>query len=625
MNHSFGGRWLPVALVSALPTTILPIMTLAAVEDPTTLDPLVVTATRMPETTQQTLASVTVIERAELEQRQSRTMTDVLRGLPGVALSSSGGPGQPVSLFLRGTESDHTLVLIDGVKVGSATLGSVPWQNIPVEQIERIEVVRGPRSSLYGSEAIGGVVQIFTRKGVDGTTGGPLQARLSVGAGTYQSLQGHLGLSGGHAGVWFDAGLGVERSEGFNACTGVANLAGCFVDQPDRDGYRNDNASLRAGYRFSEALEVDIHALRSTGDTQYDGSPYAGNDNRTLLQVAGVNLALRPLASWSSQLSLARTWDNSRIFFDADQVNHYDTRRDSLSWVNHLGLASGQQLGFGLDYQRDRIDTEPEYTENSRRNLGVFGEYLGEFGSQDLHLSLRHDDNQAFGGYTTGSLGWGYWLANGWQLTASWGTAFKAPTFNELYYPGFGNPDLDPETAWSGELGLNGLHPWGDWGLSLYQTDVDQLIAFDATTSAPANLDSARIRGLELWSSARLAHWDLMANLTLLDPLNTSPGANHGKQLARRPQQSLRLDADRDLGRFAVGGTLTYAGRRYDDFANQTRLDGFTLVDLRAQYAFSRTLWLQGRLENLFNQSYETAAYYNQPGRTLFVTLRYAP
>lgn len=622
MKYPTPRQWLALSLASAFPT-----LSMAAVEDAIELNPVVVTATRMPETAEQTLASVTVIERDEIERRQSRTMTEVLRGLPGVAISQSGGPGQPTSVFLRGTESDHTLVLIDGVKVGSATLGTTPWQNIPVERIERIEIVRGPRSSLYGSEAIGGVIQIFTRKGAGkrDRAGEPLQARVVAGAGSHGSVEGHLGLTGATERAWLDAGIGFERSEGLNACNGEPNVGGCFVDQPDRDGYRNENASLRAGYRFSDRLEADVHFLRSASDLDYDGDAFAGNASKGLLQVAGINLSWRVMQNWSTKLSLARSWDDHSVYFDDAEINYFDTRRDSLSWLNQFRLMDGHQLGLGLDYQHDRISTEPRYDIDSRHNLGFFGEYLGRFGPQDLHLSLRHDDNQQFGGHTTGSVGWGYSLGNGLRLTASWGTAYKAPTFNELYYPGFGNPDLEPETASSAELGLNGPHPWGDWGVSLYQTDVDDLIAFDATTFAPANLDSARIRGVELWTTARVIGWDLDANLTLLDPRNTSNDANDGNLLARRPEQTFRLDADRRFGRIGVGGTLSYSGRRYDDFANQTRLDGFVLFDLRAEYAFSRSLLLQGRIENLFDEHYETAAYYNQPGRSVFVTLRYAP
>ncbi|WPL17009.1 Outer membrane cobalamin translocator [Thiorhodovibrio winogradskyi] len=624
MTHRLAGFPRSAALTMGLLTAALfSSLALAAVEDVTNLDPIVVTATRMPETTGQMLSSVSVIERAEIERRQAGILTDILRGLPGVAISRSGGPGQPTSVFLRGTESDHTLVLIDGVKIGSATLGTVPWQNIPVEQIERIEVVRGPRSSLYGSEAIGGVIQIFTRKG--GGAAEPLKARVTAGAGSYQSVEGHLGLSGSTDRAWFDAGLGFERTDGFNACSGEPNVGGCFVDEPDPDGYRNDNGALRAGYRFSDQLEADVHVLRAASDTDYDGSAFAGNASKGVLQVAGINLTLQASEHWSSKLSLARSWDDSTIYFDDDEINRYDTRRDSLSWLNTLSLSAGQQLGLGLDYQYDLVDTQPRYERDSRRNLGVFGEYLITLGPQDWQLSLRHDDNEQFGGHTTGSVGWGYRLPNRLRLTASLGTAFKAPTFNELYYPGFGNPDLEPETARSGELGLSGPHPWGDWGLSLYQTDIEDLIAFDATTFAPANLDSARIRGIELWSVARIADWDLDANLTLLDPRNTSSGADNDKLLARRPEQSLRLDADRRFGRVGIGGTLTLEGRRYDDFANQIRLDGFALLDLRAEYAFSRALVIQGRVENLFNQDYETAAFYNQPGRSFFVTLRYAP
>jgi vitamin B12 transporter len=600
-------------------------MARAQVEDVTELDPVIVTATRTAETADETLASVTVVDRDEIDQRQSKTMTDVLRGLPGVALSNNGGPGKNTSLFLRGTNANQTLVLIDGVKVGSATLGTTPWQNIPVELIERVEVVRGPRSSLYGSEAIGGVVQIFTRRG----QGGPLTPRFSVGAGTYNTARINGGLSGGTSADagdgWFDANLGFEQTQGFNACNGEPFVGGCFVDQPDKDGYTNRNGSLSAGWRFSDRFELDADFLRSEGENEYDGSLFAGNNDRTVTQVARLRARVRPISAWTSTLSAGRSWDDSTIYFDELYLNRFDTRRDQVDWQNDIAFADGQLVTLGIDWLDDHIATKPVYDQDSRSNTGYYGQYLGRFGAADTQLSLRHDDNEQFGGKTTGNAALGYGFGNGIRVIASYGTAFKAPTFNELYYPGFGNPDLKPEDAWSAELGITGPHPWGSWAVNAYQTEIDELIAFDPVSFAPENIDKARIRGLELWTTADIDGWLLDANLTLLDPRNESDDPNDGNLLARRPEQTFRFDVDKRFGQIGIGGTLFASGRRFDDPANDVRLDGFTLLDLRADYAFTDALRIQGRVENLLDEDYETAAYYNQPGRTFFLTLVYQP
>ncbi len=622
IQSTFDSAWWPLLPCATALLWAAPLQ--AQVEDATNLEPIVITATRTAQTTDETLASVTVIDRAEIDRRQSKTMVDILRGLPGVATSSSGGPGQPTSIFLRGTESDHTLVLVDGIKVGSATLGSTPWQSIPTDQIERVEVVRGPRSSLYGSEAIGGVIQIFTRRG----RAGPLTPRLSLGAGSYNTIRANGGLSVGNERGWLDANLGFEQSAGFNACDGEPFVGGCFVDEPDDDGYTNKNGALSGGWQLTDRLSLEADFLRSEGDVDFDGSAFAGNRNATILQVARLQAKAQPFDAWTSSVDVGRSWDKSRVFFNDRFLNRFDTRRDSLGWQNDILLGSNQQLTLGIDYQRDEVTTKPTLAEDSRDNTGVYGQYLGRLGSADLQVSLRQDDDSQFGGHGTGNAAIGYSLANGLRLTASYGTAFKAPTFNELYFPGFGNPDLEPEQSWSAELGISGTHPWGRWAANLYQTDIDDLISTTQVAPnlfLPENVDRSRIRGLELWTTAELGGWIMDANLSLLDPRNESSGPNKGNLLPRRPEQTFRLDADRQFGRIGVGGTLFVAGRRFDDADNRIRLDGFSLLDLRADYAFSDALRLQARVENLFDEQYETVAYYNQPGRTLLLTLLYQP
>ncbi len=593
----------------------------------TTLDPVVVTATRTPTRAEQTLASVSVVDRATIEQRQLRSVPDALRGLPGVTVSTSGGVS---SVFLRGTDSDSVLVLVDGVKVGSATLGTSPWQDLPIDQIERIEVVRGPRSSLYGSKALGGVIQIFTRRG-----GGALKPRFTLGAGSYDTASISGGISGGGANGWFNLSGDFEQSDGFDNCSGrVFPFAGCGVVEPDRDGYRQIGGSARAGYRFGERAEIDFNYLAANNEVDFDGDMFSGNHSVAEQQVIGATARLVPLDPWTLTLAAGRSRDNYDVTYTDDYVwdlpaGTFDTERDSLTFQNDVRIHKDHLATLGLDYQIDRVDGSVEYAEDSRDNLGVFGEYQGVFGPVDLNLSLRQDDNEQFGSHNTGNAAVGYRFANAMQVSLSYGTAFKAPTFNELYYPFFGNPDLQPEESGSLELGLNGPLPGnliaGRWTLSLYQTDIDQMIAFDAYTQAPANIDSARIRGLELSANGTLLDWDLGASLTLLDPRNESEGPHNGNLLPRRAQEMLELTADRRLERWSAGATLFLSGSSYDDLSNDLELDAYTLLDLRAEYAFSPSLRIQGRLANVLDEDYETAAFYNQPGRAFYLTLRYEP
>lgn len=602
------------AMLVCLPLDVM------AIDEP--LDPIVITASRTAESAAASLAAVSVLDRDTLEERQVESVPDALRGLPGVVLRSNGGVGHNTNLYLRGTNPDHVLLLVDGLKLGSASSGFLPWQALPITQIDRVEVVRGPRSSLYGSEAIGGVVQLFTRRDAQG----PLTPDFAVTLGSYGRVDSQLGLSGSLPGsadrAWLDVAAGMQHSQGFDVCV---DPAACGADEPDRDGYSNRSLRVAAGWRPAEDLELDVTFLRATGELEYDGSSRFGNRKDTVIQVAGAGIEAQPAANWTTRLRAGRSRDDATVFFNGAEINRLDTRRDQVSWLNDLDLPDAGTLTLGVDALRDQLDASTAYAATRRDNLGVFGQYRGSLAGHAVQLSLRHDDNDQFGGETTGNVAWGYAFANGLRATASYGTAFKAPSFNDLYFPGYGDPNLRPESSRSIEFGLAGDHTWGDWSVNLYETEIDNLIAFDVATFSPKNIERARIRGLELSTRTTLAAWRLEGQLTLLDPRNRSPGPDRDNRLQRRPEQTLRIDADRRFGAMALGATLFAAGRRFDDDANQVRLDGYALLDLRAEYALSPQLRVQGRIENLFDRDYQTAAGYAQPGRSLFLTLRYTP
>ena len=577
---------------------------------------IVVTPTRMAQTADESLASVSVVTRAQIEQRQSRTVEDALRGLPGLDFSNNGGRGRATQVFMRGTESDHVLVLVDGVKIGSATLGTAPFEHLPISEIERIEVVRGPRSSLYGSEALGGVIQIFTRKG-----GGELTPSFSVTGGSHETGEATVGLSGGGANSWFNLSASGTDTQGTNACRGILNRAGCFVNEPDDDAYRSVSGSARAGMRFENGAEVDAHYLRAESESFFDGGFV--NESENMQQVLGASASFAPHEIWRALLAGGRSWDYSDNFLNGVKRSRFDSKRDTLSLQNDFTIAPRHVLTAGGDFQKDQVSSSTAYPVTSRDNYGVFGQYQAGLGRHDATLSLRRDDNEQFGGKTTGNVAYGYDFTDALRATAAYGTAFKAPTFNELYFPFFGDPSLRPETARSSEVGLSGDHPLGTWGINLFETRLNNLIAFDAARRRATNVDDARIRGLELQAGALLAGWTTHVNLTLLDPENRSRGANRGNVLPRRAEESLRLDADREFGRFGIGASILAAGKRYDDLANAAELDRYVTVDLRSQYKVTEKWAIQGRAENLLDRDYETAAFFNQPGRSVFVTLAY--
>ena len=599
---------------------------------------VIVTATRTAKTVDETLSSVTVISREDIERRQVRSVEDLLRGTQGISIANSGGAGKNTSVFIRGTNSDHVLVLIDGIRAGSATSGGAAYENIPIEQIERVEIVRGPRSSLYGSEAIGGVIQVFTRKGSkEGIT-----PSFSYGGGSYGTFNGSAGLSGRNKRGWFNMNISGKNTNGFNSCSGkpFPNGAGCYTNEPDRDGYRNIAGSFRAGYLFKNGLDIETNFMRSSGKVNYDGTFL--NKSELVQQVFGGKASYSPFLFWKVTLAGGRSRENSRSYLGKEKnfKSRFDSRRDTITLQNDFTLNKSHLFTVGVDYKNDTVSSSEDFTVTSRNNWGAFAQHQATIFKQNLELSIRYDENEQFGGNVTGGAGWGYTVKEWLRFTANFGTAFKAPDFNELYYPvGWGgkwggNANLRPEESMSYEFGTSGKIKQTSWTFSVYETQIDNLIGYDPPGML-SNIDKVRIRGFEGMISTRIKKWKINANLTLLDPKNRSSGINRGNTLARRAKQSFRFDVNRKFDKFKlfglsfsrsmIGTQLLVVGQRYDDLANTRKLDSYVKLDIRGEYNLNQNWRVQGRIENVSNERYETASFYNQPGRNFFITLRYQP
>jgi vitamin B12 transporter len=602
-----------------------------------TLETVVVTATRTAINENNSLSSVTVITRDDIDRLQPTSTLDLLNGLPGITVTQTGGIGQSSSVYVRGTNPTHVVVLIDGIRIGSVSLGVASLEQIPVDVIERIEIVRGPRASVYGADAIGGVIQIFTRHG---QPNGGISPSVSVTGGSHHYVNGEAGVSGGDSHLWYNASLGGEYTGGIPACRmGAAELGvACFVDDPRNDAYRNWNGLANFGYRWDNGTELVFDWLRSKSNVEYAGSPYGGNDAIEEQHVAGARLSFSPLDIWKVTLSAGQSRDDDSTFYQGSYfgtyyprmgTGYFDSRRNQASWQNDITLATNQLLTVGVDYSQEHIYSDTAFTQTTRGDTGTFAVYQGTFGQNEVQLSARHDHNDQFGNHNTGSAAWGYHFDQGLVLSASYGTAFHAPTFDDLYFPAFGgvptaNPDLKPETSRSAEIGLTQqLNNW-NWGVNAYQTRIDDLITLNAEY-IPMNLSRAVIRGIEGQFGFNIDDWRVQSSLTLLQPKNDGAGPDNGNLLPRRAKETGRVDVDRRFGKFGVGATFFASGKRYDDEANVYRMGGYATTDFRASYNFAPGWSVEAKLANAFDHNYETAYYFNQLGRTWYLTFRYSP
>ena len=580
------------------------------------LDPVVVTAARGPQPIDDLVADVTVIGPEEIARGGADSLATLLSRQPGIEIVQNGGAGATSGVFIRGANRQQTVVLLDGLRIESSSAGAASLEAIPLEQIERIEILRGPASSLYGADAIGGVIQVFTRRGASPA------ASASVGYGTYATAVASVGVSGGSGPLRYAVQVGGRRSDGFSSLSSSDS----FGFDADRDDYRSASVSASASVEWAKEQVAGVQYFRNRLDASFDGSG-GGFDDRTITVVEAwqVDSRNRITPWWRWTLAAGQSVDDS-VSKLAFGDSSFRTRDTQLKWQHDVALPAGD-LSVAYERREERVDDDAGFVVTTRDTDAVVAVYRLVTGPHALQANLRHDDSSQFGGTTTGTLAWGWRFAPGWRLTASGSTAFKAPTFNDLYFPGFSNPDLVPETARNLEGGLAWTGSAGDARIDARATAwlnrVRSLIVFQCDARfacAPRNVDRATLKGVTLALDATLRDTTLKASLDLQSPTDDATG----RLLPRRARAHGALSARQRSGPFVVGAELVASSERYDDAENTRRMAGYAIVNLFGEWIVGRGVTLFVRGDNVLDRDYELAADYSTGGAQWFAGVRWA-
>jgi vitamin B12 transporter len=590
------------------------------------LPPTVITPSRQTQSIDDALPATSVITRGDIERWQAVDLVSVLGRETGVQFAQSGGRGSAASLFIRGSSSSQVLVLVDGIRLNAGTSGSAATGGIALDAIDRIEIVRGNLSSLYGSSAIGGVVQIFTRAGAQsGVT-------VSAEGGQGRTLNGLVSAGAEFGSARLGGALGGGTSAAFSAIDPARVVPSAFAPgvNPDIDGNNYLSASLGATYRSGDTLLAFngwLNRNRTEFDSTADG-PTATHLEKSQL-AAGNALARTALnGTWTTQLALGTSSDRStNLVSDPYSFNNgtFNSNNLAATWTNDVELAQSIHGQIGAEYLRQTgASTSYDATFSGQsqeftRSVGsAWVGANGGWGPHQLQLNLRHDGYSDVGGATTGLAAYGYKFDTSLRATAQVSSAFRAPSFNDLYFPFFGNPDLAPERSVSGELGLQYASPAATLRAALYRTDTRDLIVYDPASSQAQNIDEARVTGFELGGTWRSGAWLLGANGTVLRAVNDQTG----ERLLRRAPWIFNASLNVEPGPWSAGIELSVVGPRDDLDINtfeRVQLASYTLVRLVAAWKVVPDVTVRARVENLFDAEYETISGYNAAPRIAIV------
>lgn len=619
---------LPLAIAAAFPS-------FSQTQATPQLKETVVTATRTAQALSDLVADVSIVDRATIERSGATGVADVLARLPGIEINRNGGVGGTTSVFSRGGNSQHTAVYLDGVRLDTQSgSGGAAWESIPLSQIDRIEVLRGPAAAVYGSDAINGVIQLFTRKGQ-----GPAAPYVGVGVGSHGLRKLEAGISGAvgtNSAFDYSLGLARETSDGFDAQPQRLRIPGDFLStppgdglrNPDQDGYRSTSANARVGFQINRAHRLEATLLANDLKSQYDDfshDPASPVDDlaHTKLRSVGLNWHAQWSDAYSTRLSVT------------DSYHWYETTPSTyLTTTNLRGYLFQNELRFGphlvtaaLERREDELENDAVGPNRSRTQNAVALGYGLVQGSHTVQLNVRHDNDSGFGGKSTGSAAYGFAITPKLRLTASAGTAFRAPTLYQRFSE-YGVSSLQPETSRNLEAGLRYSDGANSLGLVAYRNKVLNLITFvdgpGPCVSSFGCYDSvarAEYKGITVSGSYVLSSMKLGASLDLQNPRDL----DSGKQLARRSKQHATLTADTRAGSWLLGAEAQFSGKRFDDAANTRVLSGYSLLNLSASTPIAKDWTLLARVDNLADKQYELARTYATAGRSFYAGVKWAP
>lgn len=578
---------------------------------------VVVTASRTEQILTDVLPHTTVLGRDAIEQSQLTDLSSLLAREAGFQFTQSGGRGSQSTTFLRGAASLQVLVLVDGVPMGKQdTTGSVSLEHIMLDQVDRVEIVRGNVSAIHGGGALGGVIQVFTRQGQVGHT-----AYATAETGSLGTSRLNMGTQGKHGDFGYALSLGTLSTHGINA----ANLSQTQNANADADGYRNDNHSVHLSYELSPDHKVGMRSTHFNGRFDYDvaGSFAAPTDvhkGATRMDSSTVYWAARLNPNWNSRLNYSDAKERNTT----DTVGAYSfstqaqTRTRLLSWTQQVNWES-VVLSGGVDHQTQGIEAGTDGTKDLTRERtanAIYGGLVYTRAAHSAQVNYRHDRIEGLTGKDSYYLGYGYNLSTPWKLIVSHSTAFNVPPLGYLYDPYSGNPHLRHETATTSEVGVQWASGTHRLRSTLFDTRTKDLLLYDPRTWQFSNVSSAKNQGLETSYSGRIHSTDLRASVTLQNPLNEATG----KQLVRRAKTLASASVSQTWGFMTLGGNVRYTGGR-PDIEGKPGLDSYLLLDLTARYTLNRDWTLFGRIENATDSRYQTAFGYNQLPRTTTVGL----
>ncbi|XQW85635.1 TonB-dependent receptor domain-containing protein [Thalassotalea piscium] len=590
---------------------------------------ILVTANRSQQDRFLALSSNVVITHYEIEAMQVTSVGDILKQVAGIYVTNQGDSGQLTSIFTRGTNSNHTLVIIDGVRVNSATTGATNLSAISVQQIDRIEVVKGPRAALWGSDAIGGVIQIFTKQYQQGT------GYVSAGFGSNGYYQASASIGLGNEQHNYTVNVSTEKSDGFNAYTTDPEDP-YDIDEPDDDGYKRESISLVGSSKLSDMFSINLlgryEQTYSESDNAYGG--FAGLNEQNYNNYHFKAGSVYQDNDFSLEFSLAKSQDQGERFgsgvkeSDAEALT---TKRDQASLVGHYNLAKATGITAGLDWYKETVsanydlstwdDGLQQYDQKARKVKAIFTQFNHQQNNWLFEAAARYDDIEEIGDKTTYNISVGYQLVNNWLVSLNRGTGFKAPTFNDLYWPGSGNPALQPEHSLTHELLVRNQNENYTIEFSVFDTEVDDLIAWNSAAYRSENIQKAEMKGVDANFTLVLGNFDHSLGLAYVDAKNETTNT----KLSRRPEWNANYALNYQRENWQFGTVINYRGESEETVYGKgiVELDNYWLVDLTAVYQVTNNVTINGKIANLFDEKYETAKNYISDGINYKLSVSY--